>query len=158
MKTLIATFFFSGISFLLLAQNGNAPLAGARGAGMAGTGLVIEDIYSSFSNQAGLAFLDGFAGGVTAEQRFQLQEIQLVGAAAAYPTGSGTFGLALSYFGFEAYNEQKIGLNYARLLTDNLSLGAQLNYLTTRIPNYGSAGTLSFELGLQARIGEYLRL
>ena len=142
----------------LWSQNGAPPGAGARGSAMGQSGLTFTDIQSIFSNQAGLAWLPAWAATVSGEQRFLLQEIRSVAAAAAVPTSSGTFGLQLHYFGFEAYREQKIGLAYARQLLDHFSVGAQFNYLQTRIEEYGSKGVLTFELGLQARVHPSLQL
>jgi len=94
------------------------------------------------------------------EQRFMVAEIGSYSAALAYPTNSGTFGLAINYFGYENYNEQKIGLAYARKpyarkLFEGVAIGAQVDYIGTRIPEYGSAGKVTFELGVQANLLEH---
>ena len=69
------------------------------------------------------------------------------------PTRSGTFALSVSSFGeSQKYVEQKIGIAYARKLAPNLSIGGQIDYLSTRIPEYGSRGVVTFELGVLARI------
>jgi len=138
----------------LIAQNGTPTVAGARGLAMGDASVTFRDINSAFSNQAGLAFLDGMSFTAFGEQRFLLAEIGSYSAALAYPTNSGTFGLALNYFGYENYNEQKIGLAYARKLFEGVAIGAQIDYLGTRIPEYGSAGKVTFELGVQADLLE----
>lgn len=153
--------FFKATTVLLLffilptlshSQNGTPPLAGARGAAMGQTGLTFTDIYSLFSNQAGLAYLESFSGAVQAERRFMLSEIQSLSAGAALPTGSGTFGLSLNYFGFEDFNEQRVGLAYSRKLFSKMSIGAQFLFLNTRIPEYGNAADFTFEVGLLMEI------
>jgi len=149
--TLICTFF---IALSLFAQNGTPTVAGARGLAMGDASVTFRDINSAFSNQAGLAFLDGTSFTAFGEQRFLLAEIGSYSAALAYPTNSGTFGLAINYFGYENYNEQKIGLAYARKLSEGVAIGAQVDYLGTRIPEYGSAGKVTFEVGVQANLLE----
>lgn len=149
---LLIIFWLNSFPFLSLAQNGIPPIAGARGAALGQTGLTFTDIYSIFSNQAGLAFLESFSGGVQAERRFMLSEIQSLSAAAALPTASGTFGISLNYYGFEDFNEQRIGLAYARKLYSKMSIGAQFLFLNTRIPEYGNAGNFTFEVGLLMEI------
>lgn len=144
---LVVSFCLSGWS-----QNGAPPIAGARGAALGQTGLTFTDAYSIFSNQAGLAYLKSFSGVVQAERRFMLSEIQSLSAGAALPTGSGTFGLSLNYYGFEDFNEQRIGLAYARKLFPKMSIGAQFLYLNTRIPEYGSTANFTFEVGLLMEI------
>lgn len=137
---------------LLYGQNAFSTSAGARGIGIGNSNLTYKDIYSGFNNQAGLAYLDGFSGVVFVENRFLLKELQFVGLSVAQSTNSGTWGLALNYFGFADYNEQKVGLNYSRILFDKLAIGAQFDFLNTRIADYGNASGVTFEIGLQYEI------
>ena len=125
---------------------------------MGNTGIGFKDIYSAFSNQAGLAYLPAFSAAIAAEQRFLVSDIQSFSAAAALPTSSGTFGLTLNYYGFEDFNEQRVGLAYARKLFDKLSIGAQFLYLGTRIPEYGNKASFTFEAGLLMEIIKGLSL
>lgn len=152
LKRFFVFIFVSLLMSPLFAQNGTPQRAGARGAGMGDASVTFQDINSAFSNQAGLAFLEGLSFTVFAERRFVLAEINSFSAAAAYPTNSGTFGLALNYFGYTNYNEQKIGLSYARKLFEGVGIGAQVDYLGTRIPEYGTASSVTFELGVQANL------
>jgi len=139
---------------IVMAQNGTPSIAGARGAAMGNLGVAFMDIHSAYSNQAGLAHLTNPAVNVTAERRFALSEISTYAAAFAYPTKNGTFSLALSYYGFEDFNEQKVGLGYSRKLFEKLSIGAQIDYFNTRIPEHGNASTFTFELGLLSELIE----
>ncbi len=129
-----------------------SPTAGARGLAMANAATTFTDINSIFSNQAGLASIEKVEIILLAEQKYFINDIRNIAAAVAYPSGFGTFGLNLHYFGFEDYNEQKIGINYARKLTHDLSLGAQINYVGFRIPEYGSKGLVSTDIGLQSQV------
>ncbi|MEL6717744.1 MAG: hypothetical protein AAFO82_01650 [Bacteroidota bacterium] len=151
MKIQITTFLL--FSFVcLFAQNNQSPVAGAKGAAMGNTGLLFTDINSAFVNQAGLANLEGFAGSIFAERRFLNSPINNISGVVAAPIGLGTFALTINSFGIENYQEQKIGLAYARQLLDGLSIGVQFDYLSTNIPQYGSAGVFTFEAGLQAQL------
>jgi hypothetical protein len=157
MKTVI----FSLLIFLtpgIAAQNGLPGSAGARGLGMGGTGLNFHDINSAFSNPAGLAHLAQFSAMAAVENRFLTSEIQHLSAAAVIPAGGGNFGLTVQYFGFEGFNEQKVGLAYSRRLSEGISLGAQFFYFGNRIPDYGARHLLNFEAGLQAAILPSLHL
>ena len=136
----------------LEAQNGTPAAGGARGIAMGNTGLGFNDINAIFSNQAGLANLKEIEATVFGEQRFNLSEIKLVNAGVAIPTSAGVFGLTVGYFGFDQFNEQKIGLAYARRLSSRVSLSGQIDYLNTRIPEYGNKGQLTFELGVQSTL------
>ena len=139
-------------------QNAFSTSAGARGIGMGNANLTLQDIQSGFNNQAGLAYLDGFAGAAFVENRFLLEELQLATIGIAQPTNSGTIGLVLQHFGFEDYNEQKLGLNYSRKLFDKLAIGAQFDFLHTQVKEYGSASAITFEIGLQYKILDKLTI
>lgn len=150
-------FFLFGVSFSF-AQNGLPPVAGARGAAMGNTGVTFTDINSSFSNQAGLAYIENFSATVNAERRFMLSEIQSFSMGIALPTASGTFGVAANYFGFDLFNEQKVGVSYSRKLFDQLAIGAQFDLLNTSIQEYGNKAVVTFEAGLLAELSSSLRI
>ncbi len=137
-------------------QNGLPSTYGARSIAMGNTGVSMEDVGALLNNQAGLAGLTSFSALIAAEQRFAISDLQSVAAGVALPTGGGTFGLSLQYFGFDLYNEQRLGLTYARNLFDNLSIGAQFVVHNTRIEEYGSKWTAAVELGLRYEITDGL--
>lgn len=146
------------LALSLNAQNGTPAAAGAKGLAMGNTGTTHTGIYALFSNPAGLADLDQVSVTVFGEQRFLLSELTILNAGFAMPTKSGNFGLQIQQFGFDKFTEQKIGLAYARALSSKISLGAKLDFLNTRIPEYGSQATFTFELGLRSQISKTLAL
>lgn len=148
---------------LLIGTTGHAQLSGpstpgARGLALGGAGQTFTDIHAAWSNPAGLADVDATSFALFGEQRFGLSEIRNVRAAGAIHTSSGTLGLALGYYGFDSYNQQRIGLLYARPLNEKVSIGAQFYGLSTRITEYGSQMKISAELGVQGQISPSVRL
>lgn len=139
-------------NFIGLSAQSFSPSAGARGLAMGDAASTFTDINSIFSNQAGLARLEKTEVILFAGQRYFVNEIRNIAAAVALPSAYGTFALNLQYFGFQDYNEQKIGINYARKLAKNVQLGGQINYIGFRIPEYGSRGVVSAEIGIQSQI------
>lgn len=115
------------LPFVSISQN-YAYFAGGRSSALAQSSVALTDVWSSFHNQAGLAYLENPVAGISYENRFLLKDLSLANAAFAYPTKLGTIGLDVTYFGFELYNESKIGLNYSRKFGKYFSLGLQLNY------------------------------
>ncbi|RYF87572.1 MAG: hypothetical protein EOO03_10480 [Chitinophagaceae bacterium] len=105
------------------------------------------DPFAFTNNQAALAQVNTAKVGVFGERRFMLAENTLYGLAAAIPSSLGNFGLQLNYAGFKNFNEQKVGLAYARRLGKFLDLGAQFNYYGYRVPQYGNASAINFEIG-----------
>lgn len=150
----------SGVASTVIAQNGLPQNAGARGAAMANAALTFTDINSIFVNQAGLGYLEKPAITVYGERRFLFAEgLNSFLLGGALPTEKlGTFGLSVHYFGYGAYNEQKIGLAYAKKLFKRFSIGAQFNYLATRIDQYGTAHNLTFELGILSKVTKHFHL
>lgn len=138
------------------AQMSGPIVAGAQGVAMGGTGINIRGVEAAWSNPAGLSDIQGFSAALFAEQRFNLSEIKQTSAVAALPVSQGGLALVLGYYGFDDFNEQRIGIAYGRKLFDNISLGAQLYTLSTRIPEYGNKSSFSFELGMQATISPEL--
>lgn len=151
-KFLLSIILIIGPFIGLFAQNAVSTPAGAEGIATGNANLTYQDIHSSFNNQAGLAYLEGFSGAAFVENRFLLKELQLAAISIAKPTPSGTFGMMLQYFGFKEYNEQKVGINYSRKLFDKLAIGAQFDFLNTQIKEYGNATAFTFEIGLQYEV------
>ncbi len=126
--------------------------------GMGNTRAARNDIHALFGNQAGLAQLESTSMLVSTERRFNLAAISNHSAGIAIPTKAGTFGLAVNYFGFSEYNEQKIGIAYARKLGKKFNVGAQFDYIGTRIRDFGTANTYTVEVGVLANINKKLDL
>ena len=114
------------------------------------------DVFSFGSNQAALSSLHSTSFGVYGEKKFLLNETSSYSLAAAIPTGLGNFGLQVNYSGFKNFNENKIGLAYARSLGSKVDVGVQFNYYGYRIPTYGNASTINFEVGAVVHFTEKL--
>jgi len=155
MKIILASIFLF-LTIITFGQNGSPLPAGARGMAMGNTGIANQDVHSIFSNAAGLAWLDGTQFTVFGEQRFVGTGISNLAFGAAHSIGSGVFGLTIQNYGIRNYQEQKVGISYARKLFDKLSMGVQFDFLNTRITDYGSAAVFTFEIGFVAPINKEL--
>lgn len=137
--------------YQIKATGGNLP-TGANAAGMSNAVVMYPSLWSVFHNQAGLAWLQNPAVGLSYGNEYFVSELSTMGLAAAYPTNSGTFGLSMSYFGFSQYNETKFGLAYAKKLGQNFAAGIQLDYFNTHIgEDYGNKGIPVAEIGIMAQ-------
>jgi len=126
--------------------------------GMGNTAYARKDINAIFGNQAGLASLNSSSISINSERRFSVGELGSHTLGAAIPTKAGTFGLTMNYFGFSEYNEQKIGIAYARNLGEKFSLGAQFDYIGTRISEFGNTSTYTVEIGILATLTSQIEL
>ena len=142
----------------LKAQVGN-DLMGARSAAMGGYNVTLSDVWSANNNQAGLGFVEDLSGGIYYENRFLLSETSLKAGAFVLPVKTGAFGLSVSSFGYELYNETKAGLSYGQRFGDKFSVGVQLNYLNTKLSqDYGSKTSVTGAIGAIAKLSEELTL
>lgn len=106
-----------------------------------------SDAFSVNANTAALAGITQFSAGVYGEQRFMLADVGLYTAVIAIPTKSGNFALIADYFGYSSYNETQLSIGYGRKVLEKLDIGARFNYYSIRIPAYGKASAINFELG-----------
>ncbi len=126
----------------------------AESRALGGSLAAASGIQSLFGNPAGLTSIENFGALATAETRFAGTGILLGGAGAVIPSDLGVFGINLTYYGLPAYNEQSVGLSYARQLFESFSLSVQAKLFNTSIEEYGSQFTISGTLGLQAKISK----
>lgn len=107
-----------------------------------------SDPLSFSGNQAALARLRSPGIGVFAEKRFMLSETSVYTLGASLSTPLGNIGILLNHTGFANFNENKIGLAYARKLGRFADVGVQFNYYGYKIPAYVKAATINFEVGI----------
>lgn len=114
------------------------------------------DAFSFTGNQAALAKATSAGVGVYGERRFLLAENSVYGLAATIPTNKGNFGIQLNYAGFTGFNENKLGVAYARSLGKLIDVGIQFNYYGYRIPQYGNASAINVEIGMLLHFSDKL--
>lgn len=153
MKKFIQSFLFLILCNSVGAQN--SPF-GARSAAMGHASSGFTDIYGSWNNQAALAFIEKPTIAGFFENRYILKEMMGQGLAFAMPIhNKGTFGLNLYRFGYSEYNENKIGLAYAKNFGPAFSLGVQLNLHYMQFGDvYGSLFTASGEVSFLVRVSD----
>jgi len=149
-KRLFVTYCLLVISLASVAADNY--LIGARASAMGNTAVTLSDVWASSHNQAALAGLKNSSAGIFFDNRFMLPELSIKGFALALPLkNSGVIAVSGTYFGYSLYNEQKAGLAFAKNLGAKISVGIQLDYLSTYIADdYGSRNTLAAEAGILA--------
>lgn len=144
---IIFIFIFGGIQ---KTNADNYPI-GSNSAGMGNATVAYGNFWSIYHNQAGITSFTKPAFGGHYQNEFMVKELALSAGAFIYPTKSGVFALSYSHFGYSKYYESKVGLAFAKQLSDIFSVGIQLNYLSTYIEGeYGSIGIATAEIGLLA--------
>ena len=143
---------------LAKAQTSSLFHGGAHAESLAHTNTTFQGISGIYGNIAGLSYLDGFAGDVSYDGRFNLTELATASVSAAYGTKLGTIGFLASKYGFDSYSEHKIGLAYARKLGKGLSLGGMLDLQQFNTETNGTANKITFEIGLYAELTKSLHV
>jgi hypothetical protein len=141
------------ISLPSIAWNENTN-ASPRSRAMGGAGVCLKDQYSLSVNQAAISSLGGTSFSSSFESRFINSGISNKSILISSEFNKlGTFGLAVNSFGLKNYTENKFGIAFARNFGERVSIGMQINYLSTVLgENYGKTGTISAELGFLAQI------
>lgn len=130
---------------------------GARSIAMGDIRTVLMDEYAIFNNQAAAVFNKTGSLVASTMRKFMLSDLQYSSIGASIPfQENNCIGLVASYNGFDQYNQTKAGINYSRLLTERISIGAQFDYLSRNILEYGTHQTMTFEAGVMARINSQL--
>ena len=133
---------------LSMKAGGNNETAGARSSGLGGTSVMISDQWSSSNNPGALGLVDRYFFGVAYESRYFIPEASYKALTFAAPLGGGTIGIVGHSFGFASYNDNRLGVSYARKLSDYISLGVQLNYMQVNIGDiYGQRSAVTGEVG-----------
>lgn len=124
----------------------------ARMQGMGGVTSFVSGQDAIWANPAGLSTSDNWHLTSVFERRFLLTDLNHLGFGGSVSTQSSHFGFSIAQFGMEEFKRQELGFNYARSLHQKLSVGIALNYLQTRIDEYGNEAALGYELGFQSKI------
>jgi len=137
-----------GITKKTIAQSDFSQIGG-RSLAVSGSSVTYRDVWSQYHNQAGLAFLKGINVGLGFQNAFMVKELSTKSIAVALPVKSGVFGLNYAYFGYPKFNENKIGLAFAKSLGKRIAIGLQIDYLFTHIDgDYGNKGNAIGEIGI----------
>jgi len=157
MRLICLTIFLLFCHALIAGNDGNTN--GARRSALGGSSILLKDHWAVDNNPALLGNLNQWGAGISYENQFNLNELSYRSAVIAHPIKQGAFGLSINQFGFSAYQEDRIGLSYGQKLGEGLSMGIQLNYLSTSInEGYGSNNAISGNVGVFAQINDEISL
>lgn len=149
------------IIFSLTASGGD-PYRPSAGAGEAGTGYVCiikSSFWSSFHNQATLAFNNSLSFGFNYEDRFNIRELGTRSAGVIIPAGKVSLGAVYSHFGYTDFKRDMTGLACGMKLSDKISAGVQVDYFSERTSGeYTNNKSITGEAGLLIVLSENTRL
>jgi hypothetical protein len=130
---------------------------GAKASSMSDAAVTISDVFAAFNNQACLSLLEKPETGLAIQNRFGMKELNTLSAAFALPLSAnkGVFALSVNRYGYKLFNQNKIGLAYAKRLSPVFSAGIQADYLNTHIDEgYGNKSSFTIEGGVLAEFNK----
>jgi len=157
-KISVSVFFI----FLSLTASGGDLYRLSAGAGEAGMGYVCvmkNGFWSSFHNQASLAYNNSFSFGFNYENRFSIKELGTRSAGITIPAGKASLGAVYSHFGYTDYKREMTGLACGMKLSEKLSAGVQVDYFSERTSGeYNNNQSVTCEAGLLITPSENIRI
>lgn len=150
------TFFFG---FLFLANVGYSQYTAGESIGYGNAGLSGDNAWSIAYNPAGIALSETMEAGVFYNTRFQTKEMATKGLVFTNPLQGGTIGLWFSSYGYSQFSQNRLGIAYARKLSEKLSAGIRMQYLSLRIgEGYGTSKTVTASAGFQYQLNKEILL
>jgi hypothetical protein len=148
LKISVSLFFL----FLHITASGRIPYGIQAGAGEAGMGyacIMKTGFWSSFHNQALLAFKNSCEFGVNYENRFGIRELGTRTAGIVIPVGNASVGAAYSHFGYIDFKRDVGGLACGLKISEKIAAGVQIDYFSERTSGeYNKNQCITFETGL----------
>jgi hypothetical protein len=114
--------------------------AGAKAWMLGGSSAADAGVWSANNNVGAVPQIKNIQAGLYTEQRFNEPNLRLTNLSVVLPTRYAHIGGAINYYGYSAFNQQRLAVSVAKALTPVFSLGVQLNYVSTFIEGYGQAG------------------
>ena len=135
------------------------PSAGAGEAGMGYVCIMNNRFWSSFHNQALLAFNNSFSIGFSYENRFSIMELGTSTAGITIPVGKASIGGIYSLFGYSGFKREMTGIACGMKISEIISAGVQVDYFLEKSPSeYPNIQSITFETGLLVNPSENIRI
>ncbi|MEP1096547.1 MAG: hypothetical protein ABJG78_15635 [Cyclobacteriaceae bacterium] len=149
MKKLLFHFFIT-ISLYTHSQDGKFNF-GARNMGLAGATVTLGDSYSLFNNVGGLGKVERHHVFGGYQSRYEIRELQIIGAGAIYHTKHGNAGVGFYKFGDNLFSQQRIHIAVGNQI-QMVSLGVSVDLIQYNVSSVGTKQAISIEFGGIAEI------
>ncbi|HEX2967601.1 MAG TPA: hypothetical protein VHO46_00760 [Bacteroidales bacterium] len=147
---------------LFAGANANDPLrivAGAAEAGMNYACVTQTSFWSSFHNQASLAFNKDYSAGFSYADRFGLKELSTRSAGVVIPAGRTSIGALYSNFGYSDFRRHAAGLACGLKLSGKLAAGVEADYFDEKTyGEYEERHAITFQAGVMLMPRENIRI
>lgn len=149
-KSLFNILLLLNLSIITCNATNYISTAGARATAMGNCSAATSDQWSSFNNQAGMAYNKDSHANIGCENRFGMKEFATTLCGITLPTRYGVISTNITYFGFDIYHEAKLGIGFAKPFGENFSIGLQADILDLTISGSGfTKQAITLEGGIQ---------
>ncbi len=145
-------FFYTTIALLICFQALCAqsfyktnPISIAEGA----IGSTTNNVWSNMTNPSGIANSSNYQLGASYTIPYAINELSSQNISLILPTSLGHLGGYYHKFGAHSYNEQTLGISYAKSFSPILSLGFSINYIQYQVSSNNNKGTPYSSIGMQ---------
>jgi len=128
-----------------MAQRGHYDF-GARSKGMGNSNSTLADEWSIFNNVGGISGVENGMVFFGYNKYFEIDGFDIVAGGAIHPFNFGNVGISILKFGDKLYNDQVASVAYGNKI-GFVRLGAKINYYQMRVDEFGTAGSLYFDIG-----------
>ena len=120
---------------------------------------VSNDPWVTWHNPAGLASLESFKSSACfAPEPFGMKELRTISAALAFPTPFFNLGVVVDDLGSSLYRESTAAIGAGGAIGGGAGVGVAVNIGAVSIERYGSAWTLTLDLGARLEVLESVSL
>ena len=156
MKSLFFSILFLFLQLISVGQNNFN--SSVQSGGIGDCNATLSGVWSIDGNIAGATNIDRISLGLSLENKFGLKKLNSKTALIAIPTNGGVFGLSVQQYGFNLYNENKMGISFSKKLSQTFNSGIKINYYNTHIDKLENIGFVSFEIGMQKELNRQLTM
>jgi len=111
--------------------------------------------WSSFHNQAALAYNNSLFFGFNYENRFNISELGTRSLGLNIPAGKASLGAVYSHFGYTDFRRDMTGLACGLKLSNKISAGLQVDYFSVKTSGeYNNNQSVTCEAGLLITLSE----
>ncbi|MBU2492705.1 MAG: hypothetical protein KJ571_08790 [Bacteroidetes bacterium] len=119
----------------------------------------VSDVFSAFTNPAGLAKINSFEMGVYySPSPFGLKQLSNGFGGASNNFNFGTLAACFSTYGFDLYKENKISLSFAKEIQTDFYAGISIFYNSLSIHKYGNDNTFLITIGTSAKLADNITI
>lgn len=148
MRSKYIIFFIFCVVLNLHSQSTDIFTGGISGLGYGQASVSQSDAYSALNNQAGIISEKNWSFGLSATNLYGLTSLNALSIAGAKTINKkSAISLSVKYLGDVEYNQQTIGIAYARKLMKNWNLALQADLLSYQSQSFGSSYIATVEVG-----------